>query len=395
MSRPVLARSLRDLADPTTLAPAHDPQEFRAVELSVDLRLASIELIKLARLLPAALVEPLRRKPPWPGREVCPARELLDVTAEAIDSYQKLAAQSLRPVGEARVPLAGAEKTRIVAFRPGDGGTEHLAIIIGEPPTDPSGPGAPAFRMLHRRPPGQPALRLRRPAARRHRRDRQARGRASCSIWRRKAAASGWSTSCAPIGCRISGVDTVDANRAARLRGRRARSIYRPPRCCGSWAISEVRLLTNNPAKVDGLRRCGVAVVERVPHVFPVQWPQRALSRDQGRAKFGHCDVGPRHAVAKTDGPDRQRGWLGVVERQALSLRRRSRGVRRDKREGDGATPAGRFPFAACCISAPIACRTVDADCRSQPIDRRRRLVRRSGRAHYNRAGPAALRRRP
>jgi GTP cyclohydrolase II len=30
-----------------------------------------------------------------------------------------------------------------------------------------------------------------------------------------------------------------------------------------------VRLLTNNPAKVEGLRRCGVAVTERVPHVFP------------------------------------------------------------------------------------------------------------------------------
>jgi GTP cyclohydrolase II len=31
----------------------------------------------------------------------------------------------------------------------------------------------------------------------------------------------------------------------------------------------QVRLLTNNPAKVEGLRRCGVAVTERVPHVFP------------------------------------------------------------------------------------------------------------------------------
>ena len=30
-----------------------------------------------------------------------------------------------------------------------------------------------------------------------------------------------------------------------------------------------VRLLTNNPEKVAALTRCGINVVERVPHVFP------------------------------------------------------------------------------------------------------------------------------
>ena len=33
--------------------------------------------------------------------------------------------------------------------------------------------------------------------------------------------------------------------------------------------ISEVRLMTNNPDKVTGLERCGIAVAERVPHAFP------------------------------------------------------------------------------------------------------------------------------
>ncbi|MCZ6484057.1 MAG: GTP cyclohydrolase II, partial [Alphaproteobacteria bacterium] len=32
---------------------------------------------------------------------------------------------------------------------------------------------------------------------------------------------------------------------------------------------SQVRLLTNNPEKVAALARCGITVVERVPHVFP------------------------------------------------------------------------------------------------------------------------------
>jgi GTP cyclohydrolase II len=33
--------------------------------------------------------------------------------------------------------------------------------------------------------------------------------------------------------------------------------------------ISQVRLMTNNPAKVEALARGGITVVERVPHVFP------------------------------------------------------------------------------------------------------------------------------
>ena len=37
----------------------------------------------------------------------------------------------LRRVAEARLPLLDAEDTRIVAFRPADGGDEHLAVIIG------------------------------------------------------------------------------------------------------------------------------------------------------------------------------------------------------------------------------------------------------------------------
>src|SRR3546814_1167621 len=42
------------------------------------------------------------------------------------------------------VPLAGAEQARIIAFRPDDGGMEHLAIVIGEPPPD-----VPVLLRLH------------------------------------------------------------------------------------------------------------------------------------------------------------------------------------------------------------------------------------------------------
>src|SRR5262249_551394 len=58
--------------------------------------------------------------------------------------YEATAARSLRRVADARVPLADAEVTQIIAFRPSDGGIEHLAILIGSPD-----PAAPVLARLH------------------------------------------------------------------------------------------------------------------------------------------------------------------------------------------------------------------------------------------------------
>jgi hypothetical protein len=87
---------------------------------------------------------PLRLQSAAHAADWARSRDLLDVSVGAIDSYQLAAARGLRIVSEARVPLAGAENTRVIAFRPGDGGTEHLAIIIGEPPRD-----RPVLTRLH------------------------------------------------------------------------------------------------------------------------------------------------------------------------------------------------------------------------------------------------------
>jgi GTP cyclohydrolase II len=102
----------------------------------LEIALAAVGLAKLARLLPAAVVAPLRLESAAQAATWARSRDLLDVSIRAIDGYQVATARSLKIASEARVPLAGAEAARVIAFRPGDGGTEHLAIIIGEPPRD-------------------------------------------------------------------------------------------------------------------------------------------------------------------------------------------------------------------------------------------------------------------
>ena len=51
--------------------------------------------------------------------------------------------------------------------------------------------------------------------------------------------------------------------------------------------IQEVRLLTNNPAKVEGLRAAGVEVTERVPHQMTAN-PHNADYLATKRQKSGH-----------------------------------------------------------------------------------------------------------
>ncbi len=48
-----------------------------------------------------------------------------------------------------------------------------------------------------------------------------------------------------------------------------------------------VRLMTNNPEKVDGLAKAGIAVVERVPHAFAANRHNEAYLRTKAE-KAGH-----------------------------------------------------------------------------------------------------------
>ena len=130
---------------------------------------AAIELAKIARLLPAVVVGPLSRDPGNKRRDWAREQDLLYVEAAEIASYEETAARTLQQVAQAHVPLEGAENARILAWRPSDGGNEHLAIVVGE--IDPT---EPVLIRLHSECftgdlLGSPALRLRRPAARRDR----------------------------------------------------------------------------------------------------------------------------------------------------------------------------------------------------------------------------------
>lgn len=226
---------------------------------------AAVQLAKLARLLPAAVGAEMAA-PPGDLRGWALERNILCVEAAAIVTYQQTQAHSLRLVSEARVPLLGAEDTRILAFRPGDGGIEHLAIVIGTPD-----PEQPVLARLHSECfTGDLLGSLRCDCGDQLRGAIEAIAEAGSGVLlylAQEGRGIGLVNKLRAYQLQDAGFDTMDAN--GQLGFDDDERIYLPAaEMLRQLGYSRVRLMTNNPSKVEALARHGVSVEERVPHVF-------------------------------------------------------------------------------------------------------------------------------
>lgn len=282
---PLSAEMIRDLADPSS-AIERAPCELTVAEPpAYGYDSAAVSLAKVARLLPAAVT--VRINDPdaddlaaWTARH-----DFLLVDAGDVFQYESTAARTLRIVSEARVPLPGAENARIIAFRPIDGGLEHLAIVIGEPKS-----GEPVLTRIH---------------SECFTGDLLGSLRCDCgdqlqgAVGEITAAGAGVLLYLAQEGRGIGlvnklraydlqdrGFDTIDANE--QLGFDADERVYLPAaQMLRQLGFTRVRLMTNNPAKVKALAGLGVEVVDRVPHSFPSNKHNEMYLRTK-QARGGH-----------------------------------------------------------------------------------------------------------
>jgi GTP cyclohydrolase II len=254
------------LADPTRIRRATQPgRSLGPVEVApAPLAGAAIQLMRIARLLPAALIAPL---PDHRATAVAAARNLLVVEAEAVAAHGPVGPAALQRVAEARVPLAGAEESRVVAFRPEDGGIEHLAIVIGG-----FDPAQPVLTRIHSECfTGDLLGSLRCDCGDQLKGAIAALGAAGGGVLlylAQEGRGIGLVNKLRAYELQDRGADTVEANRALGFEPDE-RAFHPAAEMLKALGISSVRLLTNNPAKVAALARHGIQVAERVPHRFP------------------------------------------------------------------------------------------------------------------------------
>jgi GTP cyclohydrolase II len=256
------AAVIRTLADPAASLGAEPPGFGPEPVVAKSGGLAAVTLAKLASLLPAALVV---RVGAAEAAFLARRRDIAAIDAAAVFKRQAEDA-ALNRVAEARVPLADAENARLIAFRPGDGGVEHLAIVIGTPD-----PAAPVLARLH---------------SECFTGDLLASLRCDCGDQLRGAIAAiardgggvllylaqegrgiGLVNKLRAYRLQDAGFDTLDANE--QLGFDADERVYRPAaEMLRQLGFGTIRLLTNNPEKVAALERYGIRIAERMPHVF-------------------------------------------------------------------------------------------------------------------------------
>ncbi|HTH97640.1 MAG TPA: GTP cyclohydrolase II [Stellaceae bacterium] len=274
---------LRELADPT-IGETQAPEGVTLRPTEADgIAAAAVELAKLARLLPAMVIQPNIT------REAVAAAEqegIIALGTAQVRHHRETLAHTLRRVAEARVPLADSADTHIVAFRPSDGGIDHLAIVVGVPE-----PGQPILARIHSECfTGDLLGSLRCDCGDQLRGAIKAiadSGKGGVVLYlAQEGRGIGLINKLRAYKLQDAGFDTVDAN--MQLGFDADERIYLPAaEMLRQLGFDKVRLMTNNPEKLAALAHYGIEVVERVPHAFPANSHNRSYLETKAR-RSGH-----------------------------------------------------------------------------------------------------------
>ena len=268
-----LARALADPAQDLDY-PMKGP--FLAEQLDWhDAAVVAMELARLAGILPAFMVDP------------APLGEVHDLASSDLAAWKETG--SLVIATRARLPVAAAEDSEIVAFRSTDDLREHVALVIGEQRSD----RAPLVRLHSECLTGDilgslkcdcgPQLDA---ALRAMAEEAKAGGWGVLLYMRQEGRGIGLINKLRAYRLQDQGFDTVDANNRLGL-PTEARDFPVAARMLDLLGVGAIRLMTNNPAKVDALRGAGVNVAERVPHQLPAN-PHNARYLATKRERTGH-----------------------------------------------------------------------------------------------------------
>jgi len=272
-----IERSAMSLAQATAVAdPALDLSHplkgpFRAQEVEcVRAAGAAIALSRRAGLLPALFVDGVA------------GEDSVSLSPADVDAFER--ATSLRIASRARLPTRFAEHAEIAAFRSDDDGAEHIALLIGAPS------GKPPLVRLHSECLTGDVL-----------------GSLKCDCGPQlnaaleAIAASGWGillylrqegrgiglvNKLRAYALQDQGFDTVDANLRLGFADDE-RHYTLAAAMLAKLSQDEIRLLTNNPRKVEGLEAAGIWVAERVP-LKAGSGPHNRFYLETKRARSGH-----------------------------------------------------------------------------------------------------------
>ena len=245
------ARTLRDLAS----------SRLEGLPASPVSQVA-LRLLRRAQMLPAALAFPVSA-----GQEQAVAAQLADGRLLAVDleAAAALCASGPAPllrVSEARVPLPSIGDTRFVLFREADALHEHVAILIGERA---NWQEAVPVRLHSACLTGDIFGSMRCDCGAQLRRGMaaiKAQGGGILLYLAQEGRGIGLGNKLRAYQLQDEGLDTIDADQVIGY-SKDERDFRTAHDMLDQLGVSSIELLTNNPAKVEALRRAGTRVVGR------------------------------------------------------------------------------------------------------------------------------------
>ncbi len=245
--------------------------------------IAAIDLVKLAQALPAVLIADARAMPPSATEP-----SIITIEAGAVAQFRAEATSSLTIAGEADVPLNSGVRTRFVVFRDAFG-DDPVAVIVGTPDLS-----KPVPVRMHsacmtgdvfgsRRCDCGDQLRL--ALAR-----LQEVGGGIILYLSQEGRGVGLANKMRTYKLQDAGLDTVDANPTLGFDDDE-RDYGVAVRMLQMLGCTRVVLLTNNPAKLDGLSKAGIEIAGRMPLEAPINADNRrymTAKAARSRHQLGH-----------------------------------------------------------------------------------------------------------
>ena len=235
--------------------------------------LAAILLAKSAKLLPALLM--VEAETPAGLSHLASAPLTAALAEESL----------LHPVAAARLPLESSESARLHIFRPEDGGAEHYAVEIGDPPRD----GVPLVRLHSACFTGDVLGSLKCDCGPQLHTALQRMGEAGSGVLlylNQEGRGIGLANKMRAYGLQNQGFDTVEANHRLGFEDDE-RDFRIGAGLLRAMGFARVRLMTNNPRKVAMLESHGIEVVDRVPLILPPNRFNRSYLATKAK-KSGH-----------------------------------------------------------------------------------------------------------
>jgi GTP cyclohydrolase II len=223
----------------------------------------STRLLRIAKLVPAALISRLPTRDTAIHEKLCKEHGIMIIEGRDVDQYISAAAQSLKIAARANVPLRSAPESEVIMFRAELGGDEHFAVVVGTL----SGATPPLVRLHSQCITGDilgslkcdcgeqldGALKL-----------MAEEGGGVLVYLAQEGRDIGLLNKMRAYALQDIGLDTIDANHAL---GFESDERYFLPACkiLRELGIDRLRLITNNPEKIAQLEENGFVVTDRVP----------------------------------------------------------------------------------------------------------------------------------